>query len=158
LFGRTLASPIAISAPTIPDTGLVHRVKDPTENSTAVLDVCKDLNTLVCVPLHQGFDSDLKVRQQPFLVSIATSNDFDAAKLVQQLPANCIGVVLDCGYLPPAWELVDQFNGFEMPARLKVQTSTPHHPAFRFDMISKLKNATKLPLVVRGIQSAEDAR
>jgi len=79
-------------------------------------------------------------------------------KVIQMVPENCIGIVLECGYVPPCRELVDKHNRFEMPARLNVKVEEAYHPTFRFSMISQLKNATKLPIIVRGIQSAEDAR
>ena len=52
LFGVKLASPIGVGPlPALHDVGLVHSVSDLTFNKTAILDVCKDLNQVVCVPL-----------------------------------------------------------------------------------------------------------
>lgn len=158
LFGQTLASPIGIIVPSLPDVGLVNKVKDVKDNESVIMNVCKDLNTLVCVPLQAGYDAALQGRTQPFLVSVIPSREFDAAKIAKLVPTTCMGVVIECGYVPDARSKVDSYNSFEMPQRLQIEAKEVGHSSFNFKMISSLKQSTHLPVIVRGIQSAEDAR
>lgn len=73
------------------------------------------------------------------------------------IPEGCLGVVIECGYVPPTREAIDAHNRFEIPARLQAVTDVPAHATFKFDIIAALKKAISKKVVVRGIQSAADA-
>lgn len=141
----------------MPDVGLVHRVKDIKANKTVVCDATADLNMLTCVSLEQ-INNGLTNSKQPLLVSCVLTADFDASRALRQLPPGCIGIVVDCGYIPAHREHVDVFNDFQMPERLKEPQMTQVPACFKFSKITELKRATSLPIIVRGIQSADDAK
>ena len=53
------------------------------------------------------------------LVSITPAQEFDAVKIVQMVLEKCLGIVIECGYTPAFQSLVDSYNHFEIPKRLK---------------------------------------
>jgi len=65
------------------------------------------------------------------LVSVTPGPGFNAVKITSLLPAGCIGLVIDCSYVPSS-EGVDQHNEFEMPERLKVKVDAPSYATFSF--------------------------